>query len=454
MTDAAAKAASPTVKGHGWRDVLTSLREPRVLLTLLLGFSSGLPFMLVGNTLGFWLREQGIHLAAIGFLSWVGIAYSLKFLWAPIVDRLDAPLIGRWLGRRRGWMILSQLVVGLGLLSMAVVGPAGHLAIFACLAVVVAFGAATQDIVVDAWRIECAESPDDLGLLTAAFQLGYRIAILMTDAWILLAAARIGWPASYTLCALAMVIGLSATLFAIEPARPPGAAGAPIPASLLTPRGLFDAIVGPFLVFFRTHGALALLMLCTVAIYRLPDFLMGPMAAPLYTDLGLTKDMVGLVRTSVGLAATFVGIILAGISAVRLGFEKTLVLGAVLGPASNLAFSAMALAGPSMPVFVAAMAIDNLSTGFAGAALVAYMSSLTSFGYTATQYALLSSTYAMLGKFLKGFSGAIVEGLDTRFSLMTSYAIFFAGTAAVGIPAVLLSIILSRRYHKAKATTL
>lgn len=447
---AATDAAKPARKPHGWREVLAALREPRVLVTLLLGFSSGLPFMLVGNTLGFWLREQGIELAAIGFLSWVGIAYSLKFLWAPIIDRVDLPLLGR-LGRRRGWMVLTQIVVGIGLFGMAAVGPGGHLWTFALLAVITAFAAASQDTVVDAWRIERAESPDDLGLLTAAFQFGYRVAILATDAWLLVAAAKIGWPTSYLLCAAAMGVGLTATLFAAEPARTPAAASGVAAAPLWTPRGFFDAVVGPFVTFFQTHGPMALLMLCTVALYRLPDFLMGPMAAPLYTDLGLAKEMIGAVRTSFGLVATFVGIALAGLSAVKLGFEKTLVLGAVLGPGSNLAFSAMALAGPDMNVFIGAMIVDNISTGFAGAALVAYMSSLTSLGYTATQYALLSSTYAMLGKFLKGFSGAVVEGLEKSFPLMTSYAIFFAGTAAVGIPVVILSIVLSHHQGKAKA---
>ncbi len=448
MTSTAA-TPTPKRKGPSSRDVLKALRQPRVLITLLLGFSSGLPFFLTGNTLGFWLREEGIELAAIGFLSFVGLAYTLKFLWAPVIDKVSVPVLGR-LGRRRGWIVLSQLVIAAGLFAMAAIGPGGGLLTFAGFAVMVAFASATQDIVVDAWRIERAENEDDLGLLTAAFQLGYRIAVLATDAWILVVAAKLGWNTSYAICALAVGIGLTATLFATEPARiKPQAAAAEAGPPLWTPRGLFDAIVGPFFAFFRDHGvAGALLMLAAISLYRLPDFIMGPMVGPLYVDVGLAKEVVGSVRTSVGLVATIVGITLAGLSAVRLGFVPTLVLGAILGPASNAAFAWLAYAGGSILNLSIVLIIDNVSTGFAGAALVAYMSSLTTLGYTATQYALLSSFYALLGKILKGFSGVMVETLGRTYDQMTAYAIFFAGTAVVGIPALVLCILLARRNRR------
>jgi MFS transporter, PAT family, beta-lactamase induction signal transducer AmpG len=446
-------ATTPAKKGHGWREVVTSLRQPRVATTMALGFASGLPFMLTGNTLGFWLREEGIELATIGFLSWVGIAYSMKFLWAPVIDKVGVPFLAGWLGRRRSWIVLAQLTVAAGLIGMAIIGPKGNLTTFVLFAVVVAFASATQDIVVDAWRIERAEDADDLGLLTAAFQLGYRIAILATDALILLAAAKLGWANSYLFYALAMSIGLFAALSAAEPARLKGELDAAQKADrpLWTPRGLFDAIVGPFIAFFRDHGAAAFLMLAAVSLYRLPDFVMGPMANPFYVDLGLSKETVGGVRATVGLVGTFIGIALGGLSAIRLGFVRTLVIGAILGPGSNLAFSALALAGPSLTVFGTAMVVDNIATGFAGAALVAYMSSLTTLGYTATQYALLSSFYAMLGKFLKGFSGATVEALEKSYEPMMAYAIFFAGTAAVGIPALILCIMLGQRHKREQA---
>ncbi|KPF84505.1 MFS transporter [alpha proteobacterium AAP38] len=440
-----ADAASPEQKKApiGWRQVLRSLGQRKVLVMLLLGFSSGLPFLLTGNTLGFWLREGGADLATIGFLSWIGLAYSLKMLWAPLVDRLDAPILGR-LGRRRGWMVLSQLLIGAGLFGMAAVGPDGanlwKLGAFALLA---AFASATQDIVVDAWRIESAEDGAEQGLLSAAYQTGYRAAMLATDSLILLLAAGIGWQSSYGVAGAVMAVGVVATLMATEPMRhtPTGGMAS---APLWTPAGLFDAIVGPLLSFLRTYGALSVLMLLVVMTFRLGDFMIGPMINPFYVDLGLTKEVVGTVRASVGLWASIAGIALGGIASVRLGFRRTLILGAVLGPFSNLAFSVMALSGPDISVFTAAIIVDNIATGFAGVALTAYMSSLTSLGYTATQYALLSSLYTVLGKVLKGFSGQIVLGLEPIAGQMGAYALFFAGTAAIGIPVVALCLFLDR----------
>lgn len=452
MSQAATRPARP-----GWRQVLINLRQPKMLVMLLLGFSSGIPIYLVGNTLGFWMRENAIELSTIGFLSWVGLAYSLKFLWAPLVDKLDAPWFGRWLGRRRGWMLLSQLVAAAALVGMALVQPregelvlAGfvldQLLVFGALALVVAFASATQDIVIDAWRIESADSNEQQGLLTSTSTLGYRGALLVTDALILILAANIGWSVSYEIMALLLGVGVVATLMAREPVASVLAAATPHPA-LFTPKGLFDAVVGPFVAFFRQHGSWALLMLLTISLYRLPDFVMGPMANPFYADLGIVKETVGAVRGSVGLVATIVGIAAAGLCAVRFGFVPTLLAGAVLGPGSNLAFAYLALHGADEGVFAAAMIIDNFCSGFAGVALVGYMSSLTNIGYTATQYALLSSFYALLGKMLKGFSGVAVEHLETGRTLLEAYSLFFVGTALIGIPALLLCIRLTMRNH-------
>ncbi len=432
-----------TAKGKrklSWVDTVRAITRPKVAVMTALGFSSGLPFMLVGNTLGFWLRESGITLTTIGFLSWVGFAYSLKFLWAPIVDKVDAPIFGRWLGRRRGWMILSQSLVAAALVGMSVLRPEGGLALFTGLALLAAFASATQDIVVDAWRIEASQSNEEMALLSSAYQLGYRAALLVTDALILIVAGSVGWPTSYLAMAVAMTAGMVATFFAMEPAR----AAATQAPSLWTSRGLIDAIIGPFKVFFKEHGSQALLILLAVSLYRLADFMMGPMANPFYSDLGISKETVGAVRGSVGLFTSVLGVAAGGLCAVRFGLVKTLLIGAILGPASNLAFSVMALQGPDPQVFAWAMAVDNFSTGIAGVALIGYMSSLTSLGYTATQYALLSSFYALLGKFLKGFSGISVESLAKSYDLMTAYAIFFAGTALIGLPALILCVILVR----------
>jgi PAT family beta-lactamase induction signal transducer AmpG len=439
----------------GWRTVVRNLREPKVLVMLLLGFSSGIPIYLVGNTLGFWMRENGIELSTIGFLSWVGIAYSLKFLWAPMVDKVDAPVLGRLFGRRRGWMLLAQIVVAAALVGMAVVQPgvgewtiAGiamdQLLVFGGLALVVAFASATQDIVIDAWRIESADNPEQQGLLTSSATLGYRGALLVTDSLILIFAAHVGWTVSYELMAALMGVGTAAVFMAREPAASVRAAATAHPA-LFTPRGMFDAVIGPFVAFFRDHGWWALLMLAAISLYRLPDFLMGPMANPFYADLGIDKEVVGAVRGSVGLIATIVGIAAAGLASVRFGVLPTLLAGAVLGPGSNLAFSYLALHGADAGVFTAAMVIDNFCSGFVGVALIGYMSQLTHAGYTATQYALLSSFYALPGKFLKGLSGQAIETLEQGRTLFEAYALFFLGTALLGIPALLLCLWLAMR---------
>jgi MFS transporter, PAT family, beta-lactamase induction signal transducer AmpG len=526
MSGANAKAAAP-IKRPGWRDVLRSLRQRKVAAMLLLGMSAGLPFMLVGNTMGMWLREGGIELTSIGFLSWVGIMYSMKFLWAPIIDKTDVPVLGRLLGHRRGWMILAQIVVASGLFGMAILTPQGGLIAFASLALVAAFASATQDIVIDAWRIESADNGEELSLLSSAYQLGYRTALLLTDAWILVIAAKIGWTASYEMVAGLMGLGMIAVMFARESrkvtvgasvveipdprggklgvsdamvlrwlfALAVGVAGAvylviahnvwqkpwgwddlvwaigwPVAIWLLVRREsagvpvqdatwtrplvrpllrFFDGAVGPLLMFFRDHGKIALLILVAISLYRLPDFVLGPMANPFYNDLGIDKATVGVVRGTFGWVSTTVGIVVAGLFALRFGLVATLMLGAILGPGSNLAFAYLAHHGGDPSVFTGVMIIDNFCTGFAGVALVGYMSSLTSLGYTATQYALLSSFYAMPGKFLKGLSGAVVDGLAKTHSLIDAYAIFFIGTALVGIPALLLCFWLVRHARTA-----
>lgn len=442
MTD---KPAEPRKKRSAM-DVVRSLRQPKVALMLALGFASGLPFLLTQNTLGYWLRDEGTSLKVIGFISWVGMAYVLKPFWAPIVDRVDVPFMGR-LGRRRGWMLLSQIVVGAGLIGMAAVGPGAGLTAIGAFAVMVAFASATQDIVVDAWRIEAADDTDEMGLLSSAAQLGYRVAILVADAAIIAGAARFGWPASYVAMAVLMGIGVAASLFAFEPERADEIMHGKAP--LWTPRGFFDAVVGPFVDFFSTHKALGLLMLAAIAAYRLPDFLMGPMYNPFYHDLGLSKDTVAVVRAATGLPGAFAGIAISGIFALRFGLFPTLIVGSVLQGLGTAAFALLTLS-PDISLFTAVMALDNFAQAFAGVALVAYMSSLTGLGYTATQYALLSSTYAFLGKFLKGFSGVVVDGLAQTHGLMGAYALAWVGTGLTAIPPILLVLLLARMSRPAR----
>ena len=434
------------------RDVIASLRQPKVAVMLMLGFSSGLPFFLTGNTLGYWMRDEGTTLAAIGFLSWVGVAYSLKFLWAPVVDRVDAPGFGRVLGRRRGWMIVTQLVVAAGLLGLAATGLNAGLTVVGMLALLVAFSSSTQDIVVDAWRIEVARDSDELGLLSAGYQLGYRIAVLVTEAAILVSANHLGWRISYAAMAALMAIGVGATLTAREPLRVKSASEARAePARLTSRRGFIDAVVGPFREFFRVYGWLAVLMLAMISFYQLPEYMMGPMANPFYHDLGLSKDAVGAVRASIGLIATLLGIAGGGFSAVRFGYMRTLIAGVIMKILVIANFATLAYAGPDIRVFGAVILVDNFGIGFAGVALVTYMSSLTSIGYTATQYALLSSAYTYVGKFAKGFSGVMVERLASGRTLMEGYALFFIGAGLLGLPALILCIVLARATRRRDA---
>jgi PAT family beta-lactamase induction signal transducer AmpG len=417
---------------------ITDYLRPKTLAMLLLGFSSGLPFLLVGNTFGFWLRDEHTSLTAIGFLSWVGIAYSLKFLWAPVMDRVDLPLFKR-LGHRRGWLMFSQIVVVLALCAMGATGTQAGLGRLGALALVVAFASSTQDIVVDAWRIESADDGDEQGLLASAYQFSYRLAILAADSLILILAAAVGWRMSYVVYGACMTVGMIATWFAKEPER----ADAVIDkkqrdAPLWTWRGFFDAVVGPFIAFFRAHGWLAFVMLAAISLYRVPDFIMGPMANPYYHDVGLSKATVGAVRGSIGLIATFAGIAAGGFCSLKLGYMRALIIGGVLQSVAIAAYATLAFAGATIPLFAVVMAGDNFGISFAGVALIAYMSSLTNIGYTATQYALLSSTYAWLGKILKGFSGAAVERLSTTHGLIHAYGIFFIVCGLTGVPAVLL----------------
>lgn len=425
---------------YTFRDYL----NPRVLTMLALGFSSGLPFNLVGNTLGYWLRDEQTTLKAIGFISWVGIAYSLKFLWAPLLDRTPVPVLGI-LGQRRGWILLTQLLVGCGLIAMAILGTGHGLGALGAVALVVAFSASTQDIAVDAWRIESARDRDDLGLLTSAYTMGFRGALLGTEAIILPIAQRIGWNASYAVYGALIGVGIIACLAAAEPVE-----GDKVIAEkraskpISTPRGVFDAIAGPFIAFFKAHGTNAVLMLLAISLFQLPNFVSGPMYNPMYVDMGLTKDVVGAVRGSFGMVGVFLGVAMGGYLSLRLGLMRAVIVGC-FGQMFGTALYAVLPYAHDPVTFAVIMGVDNFAIAMAGVTLVAYMSSLTSLGYTATQYALLSSTYAWAGKILKGFSGAVVESLAAQFGLMNAYAAFFIGCGAIGVPALILFVLLARR---------
>lgn len=432
-------------KRYAFRDYL----NPRVLVMLALGFSSGLPFNLIGNTLGYWLRDEGTGLAAIGVLSWVGMAYSLKFLWAPFLDRTQLPVFGV-LGRRRGWMLVTQILIGAGLMVMACLDTRHGLGVLGAAALLVAFAASTQDTAIDAFRIESASNADELGLLTSAYTLGFRTALLATEAIILPIAQRLGWNACYAIYGVLMLVGVIGCLRAHEPVKADQAMAAKeAKEPLSTLNGIMDAVTGPFLVFFRAHGTNAILMLAAISLFQIPNYVMGPMTNPLYHDIGLSKDMVGAVRGTIGLFGIFFGVAVGGWASMKLGYMRALLLG---GSAQIFGTALYALLPQQHdPLsFALVMGADNFGIAMAGVTLVTYMSSLTSLGYTATQYALLSSTYSWLGKILKGFSGIAVQSMSGQIGLMNAYAVFFLFSAVIGIPALILFAMLARQHGRAQ----
>jgi len=413
---------------------------------LFLGFSAGLPFMLVFQTLSAWLRQVGIERATIGMLAWVGILYSIKFLWAPIVDRVPLPFLHRLLGRRRGWMLVAQIGVVLGLFRLAHCDPAADLTPVVLGALFIAFCSATQDISIDAWRIESA--PVNLqGAMAAAYQLGYRVAIMTGTAGALWIAADLGWARSYMTMAALMGIGIATTLLSREPdvaASPDSetrnqrvidwvASKAHWPDALRGAGAKFvDAVVCPLADFFSRFGLkLGVLIFVFISTYRLTDYAMGVMSNPFYLDTGFTLKEIAAVVKGFGLVMGILGVLLGGTVVAKLGTTRALVLGSVLVICSNLAFAALAATpAPGLVGLAIVNSADNLSLGVHGTALIAFMSSLTSSKYTATQYALLSSLYALPGKLLMGTSGFVVDAVG--------YPWFFVYTASLSMPGLIL----------------
>ncbi len=435
MSDAAVPRPS-------WRASLRVYLAPASLRMLTLGFSAGLPLLLVLGTLSFRLREAGIDRSTIGYLSWVGLAYGFKWVWAPLVDRLPLPGLTGWLGRRRSWLLMAQLGVAAGLIGMALADPRVSLTAVVWCALAVAFASATQDIALDAYRIESAPT-EQQPALAASYQTGYRLAMIWAGAGVLWIAARaevIGaagglprpaaWRTAYLAMAASMVVGVVTVLLAREPAR------APLPPARGAREWLRGALVEPFAEFFRRYRWQAALVLALIAVYRISDVVMGIMANPFYVDMGYTKDEVAAVTKVYGVAMTLAGAFIGGALALRVGVMRVLMLGALLSAATNLAFAWLAGVGHSVPALIVVVSADNLASGIASAAFVGYLSSLTNVSYSATQYALFSSLMLLLPKFIAGFSGDYVNAFG--------YAGFFTATALLGLPVLLLVALAAR----------
>lgn len=392
---------------------------PSALTMLLLGFGSGLPFLLVGGTLSTWLRDAGFGLGTIGLISYMSFFYVLKFLWAPLVDRYQLPLLRR-LGRRRGWLLAAQLLLLLALAGMSMLGPSTDIVAFLALVGVASFAGATQDIVVDAYRIEIAPL-EAQAALAATYTLGYRFALIMSGAGVLYLSELASWQTAYLAMAGLLLLPILAGLLGREPPQ------------LLQARQLNfgDAFVQPFEEFFSRNGLLlALGLLAFVGLFKLPDQMIGVLAGPFYLDSGYTKADIATVSKLYGIWIGIAGAFLGGVGVAVFKIRRMLVVAAIAVAVSNLAFLLMAQNPSKLWAFFAAISADNLSQGFAGTVLVAFMSGLTNRNFTATQYALLVSLANLPGKFIGGVSGFIVEA--------SSYQAFFLLSAVSVVPTLAL----------------
>ncbi len=400
---------------------------------LFLGFSAGLPLLLILGTLSFWLREAGIDRSTIGYLTWVGLIYAFKWMWAPLVDRLPIPVLSKFFGRRRSWLLFAQLLIILGLVGMASIDPKVQLTPIVWCALLVAFGSATQDIALDAFRIESADS-DHQAALAATYQTGYRLALIWSGAGVLWLAARAeagnagydasAWQFAYLCMALSISIGVLTTVFSKEPVR------VELARARNAKAWLHQTLIEPFADFIKRYGWHAVLILSLIAIYRISDVVMGIMANPFYVDMGYTKDEVAAVSKVFGVVMTLVGAFLGGVLTLRFGVMRILFLGAILSAVSNLLFAWLATQGHDLHGLVWVISADNLSSGIATAAFIAFLSALTNIQYSATQYALFSSMMLLLPKWLAGFSGVFVDSFG--------YQNFFISTAIIGAPVLIL----------------
>ncbi len=405
---------------HDYRAIL---RDRNLAVILLLGFSSGLPLALTGQTLQAWMTVDGVDLSTIGVFTLVGIPYTWKFLWAPAMDRFVPP----FLGRRRGWLLVTQAALALGLTAMATLTPRADLAALGALALFVAFASASQDIVVDAYKVDVSP-PAERGLAGAMGVVGYRIAMLVSGALALVLVAgsgwipALGWHRTYLAMAALMGVGVIGTVWGHEP-----------DLSHAAPRSLRAAVVDPFREFFTRPGALWLLAL--IVLYKLGDAFAGSLTtAFLLRGPGFSLAEVGAVYKVVGLTTTIVGVVLGGVLMVRLGLYRSLMAFGILQAVGTLAYMWLALAGKSYPILVLAVGIENVTTGMGTAAFVALLMALCDHRYTATQYALLSAL-ATIGRVYVGPAAGYAT--DPRY-LGLPWPTFFFCTFVIGLPGLLL----------------
>ncbi|MEM6649629.1 MAG: MFS transporter [Pseudomonadota bacterium] len=440
MTDTPSTAAEPQGKTplsssqdrHWFAKAIAPYKRPEMAAMLLLGFASGLPLYLVYQKTSFWLRLEGIDRSTIGFFYWVGMAYSFKFLWAPIIDKLTLPYLTKRVGHRRSWMIVSIMGTMAGLFLIASGTPSESLVNITIGAIVLAFSGATLDVSIDAWRIESAPSERQANM-AASYSLGYRGALIFSGLGFVIADFS-NWNLSFVVMGLTM--GLCAGLILLI-SEPPRAAKIVITSQDKLSTRLYKLFGEPFTQVAARFGWLLLPILLLVMIYRLSDFTMGVMASPLYADLGYAPAVVGGIQSGPGVAAIIVGLFLGGAAAQRFGIMPSLVIGALITFLTNGAYAwfASVATGEDPWMLTFAICADNVAGGFVTTVFIAYLSSLVDPAQAATQYALFSSLYATLNKFVAGFSGVMADALG--------YVNFFLVTASYALPAAGLVILVA-----------
>ena len=428
-------AVSDTAVAKTWWSPLASYLTPRMLIILAMGFASGLPLLLTLSTLSYWLSKVGVDKTTIGLFALVGTPYTFKFLWSPIMDQVRLPILDRLLGRRRGWLILTQLLLAVAIFFMGLTDPAVDPIKTAVMALIIAFLSASQDIVIDAYRIEILPE-DQQGQGAAATQAGYRFGLLLAGAGALALSDYFSWPLVFTVLAAAMAASMIITLLAPEPKRPEQ-----------KPRHDYrqwvkEAVIAPFADFIGRKGWAVILLF--VLFYKFGDALGGTMANPFYVEMGFTGSEVAAVSKLWGVWMTVVGALLGGIIVAKWGIFRALLVGGVLQAVTNLAFAYVAMKGHDLPALTAAITADNIAGGAAGAALVAYLSSLCNVAFTATQYALLTSFMAQGRTWLSSGSGWLADHTD--------WVTFWTATMLLAVPGLLLLWWIMRLYPKPAST--
>jgi MFS transporter, PAT family, beta-lactamase induction signal transducer AmpG len=417
-----------------WIDSLRLYLQPRVIVMLFLGFSAGIPLPLTGFVLRQWLSESDVTLTAIGLSALIGIAYSFKFVWAPFMDRLELPWFSRRLGRRRGWMLPVQVLLALAIAGMALTDPRVFPIATVAVAVAVAFLSASQDIVIDAYRIETVPA-EEQGAALAAYVGGYRVAVLVANPGALFIVGFAGWPAAFISMGILIGVGIVTCLVMREPAAP-----APQQSVRSGVEGAIDwiksAVIGPFREFMQRDAWLALLAF--VALFKLGEALAGIMVAPFYRSLGFTRDEVALVSGLFGFFTTLGGVVVGGMLVYRFGVFRALIATGILQMVSNLMYVALAQAGHNVGMLWLQVGVEGFTDGLADAAFIAYLSSLCNIAFTATQYALMSSLAAVPLRTLGASSGWLAE--------MLGWQPFFLLTTAAALPALIIAVWLSRRF--------